>query len=179
MKTSIRSRVPLVLLTPIVLIVALGLEVACIKKTTGTVTPWEKAASYNAAFADLNQTIEQGAEIAASGNILPKDNAAQVIDFTGRAATVHLQITAIIQKGANASPTDMASMQDLLSQISASGQVLIKSGNIGIKNPRSQQDFAQDVAALINLAQTLINLIPQLQATPHAMILSGGDSWTL
>lgn len=181
MKIRIRSRIPIVLLMPILLVLAIGLQIACIKKASGPVTPWEKVATYNAALADINQTIEQGAELAVSGRILAKDAGAQVIDFTGRAGTIHKQITAIIQKGANASPSDMVTLQDLLTQISTSGQALVNSGTVGVKNPRSQQTIAQDIASMVSLAQTIISLIPQLTPSTQAMasLALGGDSWTL
>lgn len=36
--------------------------VACIHKTGGSITPWERVHTYNAALAEANNVTEQGAE---------------------------------------------------------------------------------------------------------------------
>ena len=143
----------------------LGTE-ACIHKTTGPVTPWEKVTTYNAVLAETNNTIEQGAELAAAQKILPVNVAREVIEYTSRVASVHLQITAILGKGSAITANDTATMNGLLAQIQASGTALVTSGVVGVKNPKSQQTIAADITSLVSLAQTITELVPTLLTNP-------------
>lgn len=141
----------------------------CLHKTgVGNVpanaTPWERVTAYNAVLAQSNNTIEQGTELAAQQKLLPVNVARQVIAFTSDVASTHLQITAILEKGTQVSSNDLASIRNLLSQIQAGGAVLVSSGVIGIKNPRSQQTISEDVKALVSVAQSIIELLPALQS---------------
>jgi len=147
-----------VLLAAILLVTA-----ACIHKQTGTVTPKEKAATFNAVFAETNNTIEQGAEAAVRSGLLTPEQGAPVIAFTGQAATVHLQITAILAQS-TITTKDIASIQALLDQIKKSGDQAIASGAIGIKNPKTQNTFAKDFDSLYAAADAILSALQQLQA---------------
>lgn len=151
--------------TIIALLLVVG-TAACIHKSSGAATPWEKVTAYNATFAQVNQTVEQGAEQLSSANVLSKDKAAAVIAYTYRVASAHQQVTSILGKGTAATAADFATLTVLLQQIQTAGQVLIASGDLGIKNPKTQQTVAQDLQAVIDVAQLIINLIPQLTSSP-------------
>jgi hypothetical protein len=139
---------------------------ACIHKTGSAATPWEKVTTYNAVLAETNNTIEQGAELAAAQKILPVNVAREVIEYTSRVASVHLQITAILAKGSAITASDTSSINGLLAQIQASGTALVTSGVVGVKNPKSQQTIAADITSLVSLAQTITELVPALLTNP-------------
>jgi len=138
----------------------------CIHKNGSGVTPWERVATYNAVFAQSNDAIEQGTEAAAASGVLSVQQAYPVIAFTGQVALAHQQITAILAKGANVSASDFGTVDALLQTIAVSGQQLVASGAIGVKNPKTQQTIAQDVTALVSLAQTLLSTLQSLQQNP-------------
>ena len=137
--------------------------VACIKKSNGTTpTPWEKVATYNAAFADLNNTIEKGVEAVNLSGVMSKQQAEPILLWTSQVAVAHQQITALIAQGSVTS-ADLTSIQGLLAQIKASGNSLIANGALGIKNPQSQQTFAADFNSLYTLADTIVSLLTTLK----------------
>lgn len=140
----------------------LFLTVACIHKTGGTVTPWERVHTYNAALADSNSALEQGAEAAVSSNLLQPAQAAPIINMTGQVALLHQQITAILASG-TASAANVASVKAVVDQIKASLQALPASA-LGIKNPKSQQTFQQDVSGIGTLADAILSALEAVTA---------------
>ena len=138
------------------------LTVACIHKTGGTVTPWERVHTYNAALADANSALEQGAEAAVSSNLLQPVQAAPIINMTGQVALLHQQITAILASG-TASAANVASVKAVVDQIKASLQALPTS-SLGIKNPKSQQTFQQDVSGIGTLADAILSALEAVTA---------------
>jgi len=136
------------------LVIALLLTTACIHKTGGTVTPWEKVTTYNAALAQANNTLEQGAESVASSGLATPAQVAPIISVSGQVATLHLQVTAIIQQ-AQTTTVSLASVQALVDQIKASIQS-IPPTSLGLKNPKTQQAFSQDVSSLSTLADAIL-----------------------
>jgi hypothetical protein len=126
----------------------------CIHKSGGAVTPWERVHTYNAALADANNAVEQGAEIAVSSNLMQPVQAAPIINMTGQVALLHQQITAILATG-TATSANVSSVKAVVDQIKASLQALPASA-LGIKNPKSQQTFQQDVSGIGTLADALL-----------------------
>jgi len=49
-----------------------------------------------------------------------------------------------------------AEIQALLNEIKNQGTALIQSGGLGVKNPKSQQMFAQDLQGIVNLAEVVL-----------------------
>lgn len=133
------------------LVSSIGLA-GCIHKQ-GAVTPWERVHTYNAALAEANNALEQGAEAVVSANLLPAAQAAPIIGWTGQVASLHLQVTAILQSG-QATTGSIASVQALVDQIKQS-QSAIPATALGIKNPKSQQTFQADVSSLLTLADAI------------------------
>jgi hypothetical protein len=142
--------------------------IACIHKSAGAVTPWEKVTTYNAVLAQTNNSVEQGAELAAAQNILPVNGARLVITYTAQVAAVHLQITAALAKGSQLTISDTSTISQLLQQIQQSGTALVSTGLIGVKNPKSQQTIAADVTSIVSVAQSIVDLLPVLLSTPAA-----------
>lgn len=136
------------------LAIVIALTTACIHKTGGTVTPWERVMTYNASIAQSNNTVEQGCEAVVSSGLASATQIAPVISASGRIAAIHQQITAVLALG----PThaNLASVQSLVDQIKASIQA-IPPESLGIKNPRSQQTFQADVNSIGTLADALMS----------------------
>ena len=139
------------------LAILLWSTVGCIHKTGGTVTPWERVHTYNAALADANNAVEQGMEIAVSSNLLPTAQAAPVINMTGQVAMLHQQITSILAQG-QATQANIASVKALVDQIKSSIAGLPATA-LGFKNPKSQQTFQQDVANIGILADSVLTAL--------------------
>lgn len=148
-----------------VLVLSLALCVGCIHKAT-PVTPWERATTDNALFAQIDNSVEQGAESVVSSGLVSAQTMAPVIGWTGQVATAHQQITAILAKGSSLSAADYTTIQALLSQIQASGNALVNSGSLSIKNPKSQQTISADITALITLGNALLSDLTALNIPP-------------
>jgi hypothetical protein len=144
---------------------AMLLSVGCIHKTGGTVTPWERATTDNAVFAQSINTVEQGTEATVTSGLLDKQNGANVLGFLQAAANDDAQITAILDKGGSVTLADYATIQVLIAQISASGQELVNSGGLGIKNPLTEQTISQDIAYVSNLASAVLTDVQALKGT--------------
>jgi len=147
------------LLLPLVLTLA---TVGCIHKTSGAVTPRERAVTFNAAFAQTNDAIEQGAELAVTTGLLTAMKAKPIIAFTEHVAELHKQITAILGQSV-VTQANIDSIAVLLDKIKAEGDAAIASGALGIKNPRSQQSFVADLNSLYALADTVLDAIKQVK----------------
>jgi hypothetical protein len=125
----------------------------CIHKT-GAVTPWERVHTYNAALAEANNALEQGAEAVVSSSLLSATQAAPIIGWTGQVATIHLQVTAVLQTG-QATTASIASVQALVDQLKQSVSALPLT-TLGLKNPKSQNTFQADVTSLLTLADAVM-----------------------
>jgi len=148
------------LLLPLVLTLA---TVGCIHRASGTVTPKERATTYNAAFAQANDAIEQGAELAVTTGVLTSANAKPIIAFTEHVAELHKQITAILGQSV-VTQANIDSIAALLDKIKAEGDAAIASGALGVKNPRSQQTFKMDLDNIYSLADTVLATIKEVKA---------------
>src|SRR5208337_1835376 len=135
-------------------------------KTGGPATPWEKVTAYNATFAESNQAIETGVQTLVTTNILTVAQAQPVISWNLRAAEIHQQITAVLGTGTSITSVNVATVQALLAQLQASAQALIANGALGVKNPNTQNTVQQDITGLVSLGNLILNLLPQLLATP-------------
>ena len=130
------------------------LTAACIHKSGGAVTPWERVTTYNAALAQANNTLEQGAEAISTSGLATPAQVAPLIGTTGTVATIHLQVTAILQQG-TATAANIASIKALIDQMNASISA-IPVTTLGIKNPKSQQSFAADLKSISTMADAVL-----------------------
>lgn len=154
--------------TKLILPIILALVCAgCIKKsgTSSPVTPWEKATTDNAIFAQGLDTLEQGAEAAVSSGVLPRQTGGQIIGLTGQAATIQLQANQILATAPNVTTSDLSTLEGLLSQLGNSATALINSGSLNVKNPKSQQAFSADVQAVVSIANLVIADIQAAKGT--------------
>ena len=68
----------------------------------------------------------------------------------------HAAIENILATGSSQATNRSAEIQALLEEIKSQGTTLIQSGGLGVKNPKSQQTFTQDLQGIINLAETVL-----------------------
>ncbi|MGH9501668.1 MAG: hypothetical protein ACRD20_02325 [Terriglobales bacterium] len=147
----------------------LALTTACIHKTGSTsITPWERVTTDNALFAQMNNSIEQGTEAVVFSGLLTPAEGAPVIGFTAQVAAIHQQITALLGNGPNLSAGNLGTIRTLIAQVESSGTVLVNSGALGIKNPKSQQSIATDIQSLTRLASDLLTDIQAAQSAGGA-----------
>jgi len=137
---------------------------ACIHKTGGSVTPWEKVHTYNAALAEANNAVEKGAEAVATSGLASPKEMAPIINWTGQVAMLHQQITSILAQG-QATPPNIASVKALVDVVKSSMTSLPPS-SLGLKNPRSQQLFQADVANIGTLADSVLAALQAVGGTP-------------
>lgn len=144
------------------LITLLLASTACIHKTGGQVTPWEKAATYNAEFADGLNTVTQGVIAAQTSGLITAVQAKPLLAWCSNAASDHKQITAIIAVPPSA--TGLQQIEAIVTQVGMSANVLVTSGQAGIKNPKSQQTFAADINAVASIANVILTSYQQALA---------------
>jgi hypothetical protein len=142
----------------IAVVMVVAMSTGCVHKsgTSVPVTPWEKATTDDAILAQGIDTLEQGAEAAVNSGLLSKSVGGQIIGLCGQAATVQLEANKILATAPNVSGSDLSTVETLISQVGDSAMALINSGQIGIKNPKSQQLFSTDVQAVVNIANMVI-----------------------
>lgn len=154
-------------------ILLLLVTVACLHKSNNApVTSWEKVSAYNAALADTNQTVQQGVVVLVTNQVLSPAQAKPIMEWCGSAASINSQIASIIGKGSVVSAADYSTVQALTQQLSDSAKLLIASGALGIKNPKSQQSVSADVDSIVSLAGTILGILQSMQA-PVAFIPDG------
>lgn len=124
--------------------------------STVPITPWEKVATENAVFSQLNATVQQGAFDLAASKVLNPKQVLPIVNLTEQVAIIHKQVTTIVDKGSAVNSADQATLKALIDQISSVGQNLINSGTIGVKNPRSQQLLTADIQAVLTLANAIL-----------------------
>lgn len=137
-----------------VVICAVLMTVACLHKQSGTISPWERVMTNNAAFAQLNDDAEQGVELVQSSGFLSEAQARPILHFNAQVATAHKQVTAILAQGP---ASDLSQVSVLLNQIRDSGNELIATGAVGVKDPKTQQTIQADITSIIGLAQAIIS----------------------
>ena len=140
---------------PLLLFSILLLTAACIHKTGGSVTPWERVNTYNAALAEANNGLERGAEAVVTSGLAPVAEMAPIINYSGQVALVHQQVTAILAQG-QATQANIAAIRNLLAVIKKTLIANLPTSALGLKNPKTQQTFAADVFNVGSLADALL-----------------------
>lgn len=138
-----------------VLALSLFFTVGCIHKSGGApVTPWERLTTYNAALADANNAIEQGAEAVFSSSMATQAQVSPIINTSGRVAVLHMQVTAVLQQG-SVTQANLVGIKAMVDQIKASLNT-VPVVALGIKNPKTQQSFSADLNQLGTLADAIL-----------------------
>ena len=126
------------------IILLLASSVACIHKQSGTVSPWERVNVNMAALAQVNDEVAQG--------IIAVQQASPILSYQETVAKDHMAIENIFSAGSGQAASQSVQIQALLNEIRNQGTALIQSGGLGVKNPKSQQTFTQDLQGIVNLA---------------------------
>ena len=129
------------------ILVLLATTVACIHKQSGPVSAWERVNVNMAALAQINDEVAKG--------IIAVQQAAPILAYQETVAKDHMAIENILS-GSTEAGSKAVQIQGLLNEIKNQGTVLIQSGGLGVKNPKSQQSFTQDLQGIVNLAEIVL-----------------------
>ena len=143
-----RRRVLVVLLT--------ALSVGCIHKSSGSVSAWERVNVNTAALAQINEDVAKGIIAVQQAGTITVQQAAPVLNYQEAVAKDHAALENIFASGSAQAASQSAQIQSLLNEIKDQGTALIQSGGLGIKNPKSQQTFTQDLQGIVNLAEVVL-----------------------
>lgn len=138
------------------LFILMLLTVACVHKQSGRVSPWERVNVNMAALAQINEAVAKGVIATQQAGAISVQQAAPILNYQELVAKDHAAIENILLAGSTQAASQSLQIQALLSEIEKQGTLLIQSGGLGIKNPRSQQTFAQDLQGIVNLANVIL-----------------------
>ena len=144
-----KIRITLIILLTVV-------TVACIHKESGPVSTWERVTVNLAAMAQINNSVAQGIIAMQQAGSITVQQAAPILNYQESVAKDHMAIENILAAGSSQAASQSAQIEALLNEIKHQGTALIQSGGLGIKNPKSQQTFTQDLQGIINLAQVVL-----------------------
>ena len=142
-------------ITLVILLTAI--TVACIHKQSGPVSAWERVNVNLAALAQINADVAKGIIAVQQAGTVTVQQAAPILNYQESVAKDHMAIENILAAGSTQAASQSAQIEALLNEIKNQGTTLIQSGGLGIKNPKSQQTFTQDLQGIINLAQVVLN----------------------
>ena len=133
-----------------------AITVACIHKQSGPVSPWERVNVNMAALAQINADVAKGLIAAQQAGAITAQQAAPILNYQEVVAKDHTALENILAAGSSQAAGQSIQIQALLNEIRNQGAALIQSGGLGIKNPKSQQTFTQDLQGIINLASVVM-----------------------
>lgn len=141
-------------LTLVVLLAAM--TAACIHKSSGPISPWERANVNLAALAQINNDVAKGIIAMQQAGTITVQQAAPILNFQEAVAKDHTALEHIFSAGSGQAANQADKVQALLEEIRSQGTELIQSGGLGVKNPKSQQTFTQDLQSMVNLAEVVL-----------------------
>jgi len=141
-------------LLPVILLTAL--TAACIHKTGGQVSAWERVNVNMAALAQINNDVAKGIIAAEQNGLISTQQAASILNYQEVVATDHAAIENILATGSVQATNQSAKIAALLNEIQNQGTTLIQSGGLGVKNPKSQQTFTQDLQGIVTLTGIIL-----------------------
>jgi hypothetical protein len=141
----------------VLIVVLMAVTVACIHKQSGPVSPWERVNVNMAALAQINDDVAKGIIGVQQAGTISAQQAAPILSYQELVAKDHAAIENILSAGSTQAGSQATQIQALLGEIEKQGTTLIQGGGLGIKNPKSQQTFAQDLQGVINLAGVILS----------------------
>ena len=138
------------------ILVLLATTVACIHKQSGPVSAWERVNVNMAALAQINDEVAKGIIAVQQAGTISVQQAAPILGYQETVAKDHIAIESILSAGSTEAGSKAVQIRGLLNEIKNQGTVLIQSGGLGVKNPKSQQSFTQDLQGIVNLAQIVL-----------------------
>lgn len=140
----------------ILILVVLATTVACIHKQSGPVSAWERVNVNMAALAQINDEVAKGIMAVQQAGTISVQQAAPILGYQETVAKDHMAIENILSAGSTQAANQATQIQGLLNEIKNQGTALIQAGGLGVKNPKSQQSFTQDLQGIVNLAQIVL-----------------------
>ena len=130
----------------------------CIHKAGGaTVTAYEKAVTYSDMLAQTNNSIAKGVIAAQQQGLLTVAQTTTLLAVQQKIALDHKALTQILQAGTSTATSQATQVQNLLNDIRASINSLdFQSAGLGIKNPNSQQTFANDANTIFSFTDVIL-----------------------
>lgn len=139
-------------------------------RPTGTGTPIETALAYNASLADANHTLGDAAIAANKAGLLDVRATTNVTSANFTVADADRQITAMldaIAKCISAAPAagqracvgNAAQLKTLIDRIVVNVDSLDKSGDLGIKDPKTQQAVEGSLATISQMAGLVLTTL--------------------
>lgn len=123
-------------------------------------TPLEQALAYNDALAQANKSVAQ-AVINANATVPPllaPDQANRILATQARIADLDRQLTPLLASTSTVS-ANAASIQSLLDQIKAAAQGLVQSGDLGIKDAKTQQSVLATFNSVYSFADLAVTTL--------------------
>jgi hypothetical protein len=128
----------------------------CIHKPSGPVSTWERVNVNLAAMGQINNDVAKGIIAVQQAGVLTVQQAAPVLNYQELVAKDHAALENIFAAGSAEAASRPAQIQALLDEIENQGTALIQSGGLGVKNPKSQETFTQDLQAVVSLAGVVL-----------------------
>jgi len=107
-------------------------------------------------LAQINEDVAKGIIAVQQAGTITVQQAAPLLNYQEAVAKDHTALENIFASGSSQAASQSAQIQALLNEIKDQGTALIQSGGLGIKNPKSQQTFTQDLQGIINLAEVVL-----------------------
>jgi hypothetical protein len=109
-----------------------------------------------AALAQLNNDVAKGIIALQQAGGMTIQQAAPILNYQETVAKDHEALENILSAGSTQAASQSALIQSLLNEIESQGAALIQSGGLGVKNPKTQQTFTQDLQVIVNLASVVL-----------------------
>ena len=125
-------------------------------------TPLEKALAYNDSLAQANKAVAQTV-INANGTtppLLTTDQANKILIAQSRIADFDRQLTPLLASAASVT-ANAAKIQLLLDEIKLAANPLIQSGDLGIKDPKTQQAVLAAFKDVYSFADLVVSMLQQ------------------
>lgn len=137
-------------------VLLMAATVACIHRQSGPISPWERVNVNLAALAQINNDVAKGVIAVQQEGTMTVPQVEPILTYQEMVAKDHAAIENILAAGSAQAASQAAQIRALLNEIKNQGTALIQSGGLGIKNPRSQQAFVQDLQGIVNLADVVL-----------------------
>lgn len=141
----------------ITVVALLACSVGCIKKTGGTISPWERFNVDFAAVGQINNDVAKGIIAVQGTGAVSVVQAAPILNYQELVAKDHAAVENILNGGSAQATSKAAEIQALLEEIKIQGTALVQSGGLGVKNPKSQQTFTQDLQGIVSLTEVVLS----------------------
>jgi hypothetical protein len=125
-------------------------------------TPLEKALVYNDSLAQANKAVALTV-INANGTtppLLSQDQANKILIAQSRIADFDRQLTPLLGTAAGVT-ANASKIELLLDEIKAAANPLIQSGDLGIKDPKTQQEVLAAFKNVYSFADLVVNMLQQ------------------